>query len=177
MAGSSSLSCRAVACCCVFVVAAMVAAAMAQNSAQDFVDPHNAARAEVGVGPVRWDDTAAAYARGYARGAAARRMQAAALGLRREVRREHLLGRRRRRLDGGERGGGVGEGEAVVRPRQQQLLGAGGELVRALHAGGVARLDGDRLRPRRVRQQPRRVHHLQLLAAGQLQRQTALLIN
>ena len=115
--------------------------------------------------------------RGELRGAAAGRLQAGALGLRREVRREHLLGLRRRRLDGGERRVGVGVGEAVVRPRQQQLLGAGGELVRALHAGGVARLDGDRLRPRRLRRRPRRLHHLQLLAAGQLRRPISLLIN
>ncbi|WOH04839.1 hypothetical protein DCAR_0624251 [Daucus carota subsp. sativus] len=36
-----------------------------QNSEQDYLDAHNKARAEVGVGPMTWDVTVAAYALNY----------------------------------------------------------------------------------------------------------------
>ncbi|XP_008796970.1 pathogenesis-related protein PRB1-3-like [Phoenix dactylifera] len=50
--------------CAMFL--AMAHTTIAQNSPQDFVSAHNAARAAVGVGSVSWDDTVAAYAQNYA---------------------------------------------------------------------------------------------------------------
>ncbi|CAI0377930.1 unnamed protein product [Linum tenue] len=38
----------------------------AQNSQQDYVNAHNAARSAVGVGPVTWDARLATYAQSYA---------------------------------------------------------------------------------------------------------------
>uniref|UniRef100_A0A2N9HXZ0 SCP domain-containing protein n=1 Tax=Fagus sylvatica TaxID=28930 RepID=A0A2N9HXZ0_FAGSY len=38
----------------------------AQDSKEDYLNAHNAARAEVGVPPLTWDDTVASYAQNYA---------------------------------------------------------------------------------------------------------------
>ncbi|XP_028797669.1 pathogenesis-related protein 1-like [Neltuma alba] len=37
----------------------------AQDSPQDYVNAHNAARRQVGVGPISWDERVASYARNY----------------------------------------------------------------------------------------------------------------
>ncbi|KAA8545729.1 hypothetical protein F0562_020820 [Nyssa sinensis] len=47
---------------------AMLHSSHAQNSPQDFLNAHNTARAQVGVGPMIWDSTVAAYAMNYANG-------------------------------------------------------------------------------------------------------------
>ncbi|GLT55092.1 hypothetical protein SLA2020_282410 [Shorea laevis] len=39
---------------------------LAENDQQDFLSGHNAARAEVGVPPLKWNSTLAAYAQAYA---------------------------------------------------------------------------------------------------------------
>ncbi|WVZ61774.1 hypothetical protein U9M48_011594 [Paspalum notatum var. saurae] len=65
MAYSLKLACLALAIVSI-AVAAMAPPSAAQNSPQDYVDLHNAARADVGVGEVSWDDTVAAYAQSYA---------------------------------------------------------------------------------------------------------------
>jgi len=49
-----------------FMVSTLIHVSLAQNSHQDFVNAHNAARAKVGVGPIRWNYTIAAYAQAYA---------------------------------------------------------------------------------------------------------------
>ncbi|XP_021776180.1 pathogenesis-related protein 1A-like [Chenopodium quinoa] len=51
-----------------FIIATLAFARVchAQNSPQDYVDAHNAARAEVGVENIEWDDELAAYAQQYA---------------------------------------------------------------------------------------------------------------
>ncbi|GMP38663.1 hypothetical protein CsSME_00009820 [Camellia sinensis var. sinensis] len=45
---------------------ALVHPSYAKNSPQDYLNAHNAARAQVGVGPMTWDNNIAAYARRYA---------------------------------------------------------------------------------------------------------------
>lgn len=39
---------------------------LAQNTPQDYLTPHNSARAQVGVGPMTWNTTVATYAQNYA---------------------------------------------------------------------------------------------------------------
>ncbi|GJM84469.1 hypothetical protein PR202_ga00139 [Eleusine coracana subsp. coracana] len=60
MASSKSLLAFALA------MAAVIAATMAQNTPQDYVNLHNQARRADGVGPVTWDARVARYAQNYA---------------------------------------------------------------------------------------------------------------
>ncbi|KAJ4716072.1 Pathogenesis-related protein 1 [Melia azedarach] len=52
---------------CLMALALLLLPSHAQDSRQDYVNAHNAARQQVGVGPVTWDDTVAAYALEYAK--------------------------------------------------------------------------------------------------------------
>lgn len=44
----------------------LVLPSVAQNSPQDYLNVHNSSRSQVGVGPMTWDTTVAAYAQNYA---------------------------------------------------------------------------------------------------------------
>eukprot|EP00257_Ricinus_communis_P006588 XP_002522062.2 basic form of pathogenesis-related protein 1 [Ricinus communis] len=50
----------------VMVGTVLVHISLAQNSPQDYVNAHNTVRAEIGVGPITWNKTVAAYAQTYA---------------------------------------------------------------------------------------------------------------
>lgn len=49
----------------VLIIATMTQISYAQNSPQDYLDAHNRARSQVGVGPMKWDATVASYAQNY----------------------------------------------------------------------------------------------------------------
>ncbi|KAL8208910.1 hypothetical protein R6Q57_008322 [Mikania cordata] len=51
---------------CFLTSLAMLPITHAENSQQDYLDAHNAARAQVGVGNMVWNTTVAAYAQSYA---------------------------------------------------------------------------------------------------------------
>ncbi|KAH7673601.1 Cysteine-rich secretory protein-related protein [Dioscorea alata] len=53
-------------CLACIMALAMAGHAVAQNSPDDYVNAHNSARSQVGVDPVKWNDTVAAYAEDYA---------------------------------------------------------------------------------------------------------------
>ncbi|KAI3833625.1 hypothetical protein MKX03_010669 [Papaver bracteatum] len=50
----------------IFILALFIPASQSQNSPEDFLAPHNAARDDVNFGPLEWDETVAAYACDYA---------------------------------------------------------------------------------------------------------------
>ncbi|KAJ4962464.1 hypothetical protein NE237_022403 [Protea cynaroides] len=55
-----------VALLCIINGLALIFYSHAQSNPQDYVDAHNTVRAEVGVGPITWNDSIAAYAEKYA---------------------------------------------------------------------------------------------------------------
>ena len=64
--GSGRRSVSLIAFTCLIIGLATLQASNAQDSPQDFLNAHNSARAQVGVGPMTWDDKVASYARQYA---------------------------------------------------------------------------------------------------------------
>ncbi|KAG9440036.1 hypothetical protein H6P81_020201 [Aristolochia fimbriata] len=67
MASSKCVTTTLAALLCALSFAAMVVhPCVAQNNPQDFLQPHNAARALVRVGAMQWNETVAAFARSYA---------------------------------------------------------------------------------------------------------------
>ncbi|CAO2815857.1 unnamed protein product [Amaranthus hypochondriacus] len=52
--------------CLIFITLVFAQTCFAQNSPQDYVNAHNAARSAVGVGNIQWDEGVANYARQYA---------------------------------------------------------------------------------------------------------------
>lgn len=51
---------------CFLSFAIIFHSSQAQNSPQDYLNPHNEARRQVGVGPMTWDNRLAAFAQNYA---------------------------------------------------------------------------------------------------------------
>ncbi|XP_047948072.1 pathogenesis-related leaf protein 6-like [Salvia hispanica] len=50
-----------------FLITMVPYSCLGQNSRQDYINVHNAARAKVGVGPIMWSEKVASFARNYAR--------------------------------------------------------------------------------------------------------------
>ncbi|KAH7832981.1 hypothetical protein Vadar_002002 [Vaccinium darrowii] len=62
--GSSYITSLALLC---LTLLAILHSSQAQNSPQDYLNGHNAARSAVGVGPMTWDANVAAFAQNYAK--------------------------------------------------------------------------------------------------------------
>ncbi|KAL0376035.1 UNVERIFIED_CONTAM: Basic form of pathogenesis-related protein 1 [Sesamum calycinum] len=124
----------------------------AQNSPQDYLP--NAARAQVGVGPIAWDEKVAAFARNYVN----QRVGDCNLvhSTNRPYGEKPCQGARRVHRPGS--GGFVGRGEALLRPLVEFLCW---RRVSALHTGGVAQLGTGRLCEGSMQQRVV-VHFLQL---------------
>jgi uncharacterized protein YkwD len=63
---------------CIFTLT-LLHLSLAQDTQQDYLDGHNTARTELGLPPLTWDDTVAAYAQNYANTHAYWRLQSCAL--------------------------------------------------------------------------------------------------